>query len=74
MAKPRLTSSVKRGLRSLAALAEAGACEDVFGLTLEQMETDGRLQEWEEVMDACEWIRSLDIPERRATKGVDRGE
>lgn len=56
--RPPLNKNVREGLRSLAALVEAGSCADITGYDEEQLDAEGR-KGWEEILQACRWIRSL---------------
>lgn len=57
--KPRLDKRTRAGLRHMASLVDAGCCDDFFGYSEEQMESYGRLREWEDVKRAAAWIWSL---------------
>lgn len=60
--RPRLGASILRGLVSLAAHVEAGACDDYMGHSVEQMKRLGDLegvQEWDDVQAACAYIWKL---------------
>lgn len=58
--KPRLDKRTRDGLRSLAAMATAGAAEDVLGLSIEALEREeGTIERWENILRALAWIQSL---------------
>jgi len=57
MKKPRLSSKVLRGLGTMAGVAEAGTGADFLGLS--PAENNRSNPDWDDVLRACEWIRSM---------------
>jgi hypothetical protein len=71
MAKPRLTSTVLKGLGQIAGVIQAGTSADFMGYDEEQMDTDMK-RDWQQVVRACEWIRAMQREKAQRENGDAR--
>jgi hypothetical protein len=67
MARPRLTATVLKGLGQIAGSIQAGTSADFMGYDEEQMDSSMK-KDWQQVIRACEWIRSMQHEKKEKDK------